>query len=172
MKKTKMAIFTKPIHVEKLVNYLNQNTDLDYVISTRKDEINAFDFEVGVSYCFPYIVDVHNFPEMPVSDKRMWYNYHPAPLPKYPGIQNYADAISDKVMEYGVTLHVMTEKVDAGEILAITKFPLASLAVNDNELGSIAHYYLFQLFKETIEALECKPASKNEFLGAMKEIIR
>ena len=145
----KYAIFTKPIHVEKIVNFLN-TTDIDYVISTRKEEIYGYDFDIGVSYCFPYIVDVH-YPE---KDRRKWFNYHPAPLPEYPGIRNYVDAISDKVVEYGVTLHVMTEQVDKGPIVKKMTFSLDSIPISTNELGNISHYKLFQLFKETIMELE------------------
>ena len=153
-----LAIFTKPIHVEKLVNFMNQYTDLNYLISTRKEELRAFDFEVGVSYCFPYIVDV-NYSK---SGKRIWYNYHPAPLPEYPGLDNYSLPIRDKIKEFGVSLHVMTERVDSGPILRVKKFPLESLPVNTNELGTISHYYLFQLFKETVATLQNKPKNKEE----------
>jgi len=44
----------------------------------------------------------------------------------------------------------MTIEFDAGEVLAVKKFRLESKSVNTDELGTITHYYLFQLFKETI----------------------
>lgn len=143
----KYGFFTKKIHVEKLVNYLNMHTDIDYIISTERGEVFAYDFDIGISYCFPYIVDVN----YPISDDRKWFNYHPAPLPEYPGLRNYADAIRDKVTEFGVTLHLMTNEVDKGKIIKIKRFKLDSVPVSTNELGCIAHYYLFQLFKETIK---------------------
>lgn len=152
----KYGIFTKQIHIEKLVNFLNTK-NIDYFVSTSRDEINL-DFDIGVSYCFPYIVDVN----YPMNSKRIWYNYHPAPLPEYPGRGSYVDAINDKVKEFGVTLHVMTNQVDKGDILKRRKFKLDSLPVNSNELGSITHYHLFQLFKETIEFLKNKPESAEE----------
>jgi len=162
-KRKKLGIFTKPIHVEKIVNYLNQNTDLDYVISTDKQELAGLDFDVGISYCFPYIVKVGSSPDSPI-----WYNYHPAPLPKYPGLSNYAAPVHDKVMEFGVTLHIMTNKVDEGPILEVDTFPLQSAPVNSNELGTISHYYLFQLFKKTINALSYAPKNKEEFDKALE----
>lgn len=143
----KYGIFTKPIHVEKIVNFLNQHTDLDYVISTDKQEIYAYEFDIGVSYCFPFKVDIKY-------GKRHWYNYHPGPLPEYPGLRNYVNAIADKKRHYGVALHEMTEEIDKGAIIKVFVFPLASLPVSTNELGNIAHYWLFQLFKETIEKLQ------------------
>ena len=87
------GIFTKSIHVEKIVNYLNQYTNIDYIISTRKDEIFSYDFDIGISYCFPYVVNI----DYPIEDKRIWFNYHPGPLPEHPGLNNYADAIKNKV---------------------------------------------------------------------------
>lgn len=146
---SKYGIFTKPIHVEMIVNFLNK-IKLDYIISTKREEINLFNFDIGVSYCFPYIVDV----DYPVRDSRKWFNYHPAPLPEYPGLNNYSFAIRDNIKKFGVTLHVMTHEVDKGEIIKKIMFPLISKPVNTDELGKITHYYLFQLFKETIEKLE------------------
>lgn len=146
------GIFTKPIHVEKLVNWLNRNTDIDYIISTSKEEINAYSFDIGVSYCFPKIVNVETNDRI-TGKKRYWFNYHPAPLPAYPGLGNYAIPIADQVKYFGATLHSMTNDVDKGEIVKVNRFTLKTPPVNTNELGCITHYHLFQLFKETIEHL-------------------
>lgn len=147
----KFAVFTKPRHVEKLTNFLTQFTNIDFVISTSKQELSAFDFDVGVSYCFPFIIRRKH---LDGRDGRVWFNYHPAPLPEYPGLDNYSIPIRDGVETFGVTLHVMTEKVDKGEILGAETFELSSVPVCSAELGDIAHYHLFQLFKRTITDLE------------------
>ena len=104
-------------------------------------------FDVGISYCFPRIINLSR------SDKP-WFNYHPAPLPEYKGLECYVQGIKDGVSEWGVTLHRMVQQVDSGRILAEKRFHLESLPVDINELGNIAHYYLFQLFKQTIDSLE------------------
>jgi methionyl-tRNA formyltransferase len=153
----KYGIFTKPIHVEKIVNFLNQYTKVNYIISSDKDEITAYNYDFGVSYCWPFKIDESEL------KKRIWYNYHPGLLPKYHGMQSYADAIQDEVEKYGVTLHRMTEEVDNGPILCIRKFNLHTLPVHTNELGCITHYYLFQLFKETIETLKFMPVDSEDF---------
>ena len=159
----KYGIFTKPIHVEKIVNYLNQYTDIDYIISTVKQEMYAYDFDIGVSYCWPWKIDIDYPYDLTMEktkngyreiNRRTWFNYHPSPLPKYSGFSCYADAINDGVKEYGVTLHRMTDVIDNGEIIEQKTFPLHTLPCNTNELGCITHYWLFQLFKETIETLE------------------
>jgi len=141
------GIFTKPIHVEKIVNFLNQHTNVDYIISTEKQEIDAYYYDVGISYCWPYKVKVGDKP---------WFNYHPAPLPEYPGLTNYAKPIADGVTSFGVTLHRMTDEIDKGPIIRRLDFPLLSPPTSTNELGTITHYYLYQLFKSTIRYLEAE----------------
>ena len=165
----KLGIFTKPIHVEKIVNFLNQKTKIKYVICTSKNEIDMYDFDIGISYCFPYIIDLKGRP---------WFNYHPAPL-KYPGFTNYSKPVKDKVREFGVALHQMTSEVDKGPIVKVRKFKLDSIPINSNELGSIVHYHLFQLFKETIATLETKVNSyfnivllDNEQREKIKEVLK
>jgi len=141
----RLCIFTKPNHLEKIVNFLNEETQLKYTITSDKQEIVnlAYSFDVGVSYCCPYIIRI---------DERPFYNYHPAPLPEYKGISIYADAIKNKAKEWGVTLHRMTEKIDEGEIIDEIRFKIKP-PHSTNEIGTIAHYYLFELFKGTINKL-------------------
>ena len=144
----KYGIFTKPIHVEKLVNFLNQHTIVDYIISTDKRELyNCYNFDIGISYSFDYIIDIDK------TSTELWYNYHPALLPFFRGNDVYSLAVSQQVKKWGVTLHRMTMEIDKGEIIKTKEFDLVSPPVSTNEIGSIAHYYLFQLFKETIEKL-------------------
>ena len=160
MKKPKYCIFTKPHHVEKLTNHLNTETNIDYIITSERYEIDAYDYDIGISYCYPWIIHVDKYPD------RVFYNYHPAPLPKYKGLHVYEQALKDKVEEWAVSLHIMTSEVDSGELLARHSFPLKSIPAHTNELGCIGHYYLFQLFKETIFALQHKPKNMNEFVQA------
>ncbi len=138
------CIFTKSHHVEKIVNFLN-TTDIKYFITSDKQEIKnfAFPFDIGISYCCPYILQL---------DERPFYNYHPAPLPKYKGVTIYADAIKNGERIWGVTVHRMTSAVDEGEIIEAIKFPIYA-PLSTNELGTAAHYYLFRLFRATIQGL-------------------
>lgn len=146
MRKLKYGIFTKPRCVEMLANFMNER-DLAFFISTSKYELDQKPIDLGVSYCFPHIIDLDRFTDIE------WYNYHPAPLPGYEGMGCYSKGIRDEVSEWGVTLHKMTNEVDRGPIIASRRFPLASTPIAVNEISNIAHYHLFQLFKETIEKL-------------------
>ena len=156
------GIFTKKQHVEKLVNFLNENTELHYIISTNKWEPLAYDFDIGISYCFPWIID-SRYDNNKLLESKDWYNYHPAPLPYYGGLKSYQKGITDRVKEWSVTLHRMIERVDEGTILATKCFKLDSVPINIQELGDISHYYLFQLFKETIEMLKHCPKTEKDF---------
>lgn len=52
-------------------------------------------------------------------------NFHPAP-PEYPGSGCINFALYDDVTEYGVTAHIINEKVDNGQILEVRRFPVNS----------------------------------------------
>jgi methionyl-tRNA formyltransferase len=147
-----IRVYTKERHVRKIENYLN-SLNLEHQIYTVKDNPKIEDFELGVSYCYPRKITEPIF-SMP---KKGFINYHPAPLPKYKGPTELEEAIKNKEVDWGVTVHKMDENYDTGQIIKIKKIPLHEPPTSDQELGSISHYFLFQLFKETIkEILEQK----------------
>lgn len=51
-------------------------------------------------------------------------NFHPGPLPRYGGSNGWVWAIINGETEYGVTYHFMNERVDAGDIVAMQRFPI------------------------------------------------
>lgn len=159
----KHGIFTKPQHVEKIVNFLNTSNfyrDNDYIISTNRWEPQSFDFEIGISYCFPWLIDL----DAPENKDRIWYNYHPSPLPEYSNWGHWARQIKDKHEVSGVSLHLIDKGIDTGPVLAVMYFPLRNPAVNTHELADINHYYLFQLFKESIWLLKYKPKTREKYI--------
>ena len=50
-------------------------------------------------------------------------NFHPA-SPDYPGIGCYNFALYDRATEYGAMCHHMEPEVDAGDIIAVRRFPV------------------------------------------------
>jgi methionyl-tRNA formyltransferase len=52
------------------------------------------------------------------------FNLHPGPLPSYAGLNTASWAIYRGATQFGVTLHRMTEKIDAGPIVDQTSFPI------------------------------------------------
>lgn len=51
-------------------------------------------------------------------------NIHPSLLPKYPGLDTHARAIASGDTEAGCTVHVVTETLDDGPILAQARVPV------------------------------------------------
>jgi methionyl-tRNA formyltransferase len=51
------------------------------------------------------------------------FNFHPGP-PSYPGWAPAHFALYEYAAEFGATMHVMVEKVDAGPIVAVETFPV------------------------------------------------
>lgn len=160
------GIFTKPQHVEKITNFLQsrpcQMCDKDFIVSTDRWEHQYFDFDIGISYCYPWLIDL----KRPENKNRVWYNYHPSPLPEYGNWGHWAKGLK-KIKEsgelrWGVSLALIDEGIDTGTELKTIWFPLQSVPVNTQELADITHYYLFQLFKETILYLKNRPTTKGQ----------
>lgn len=57
--------------------------------------------------------------------RRQAINYHDAPLPRYAGVHATAWALMQQEANHGITWHVMTEQVDAGDILKQSTFDVA-----------------------------------------------
>ena len=114
--------------------------------------INQFE-EVISKNKFDYLFSISNKKIIPISilnrAKRLAINYHNAPLPKYPGVYATTWAILNKEKEHGVSWHVITEKVDEGDILAQENFPIHS---NDTmlTLNTRCHEKALVLFKKLV----------------------
>ena len=79
------------------------------------------------------------------------YNFHPGP-PHYPGWVPSHFAIYDRATTFGATVHVMTERVDAGPIVAVTLFPVPANA-RTQDLEALAFGQLARLFWQIAKTL-------------------
>ena len=73
-------------------------------------------------------------------------NFHPGP-PEYPGSGCLNFALYDDAASYGVTAHIMNEKIDNGAIIECRRFPILS----DDRIESLlekSHHAMFDLFLE------------------------
>lgn len=141
-----IRIYTKERHISKISNFFKLK-NIKFEIYTEIDYSNIDSFDLGISYCYPKKI------KEPLLSKpgNGFINYHPGPLPKYKGPNEYQDAIKNKEVNWGVTVHKMTENFDDGEILKVKEIKLHEAPNSIKELGSISHYFLFELFKETID---------------------
>lgn len=161
------GIFTQKQHATKIVNFMNiTDADNEYIISTDQYGPETYDYDIGICYCFPHLINVDDAKHKHCT----YYNYHPAPLSNkclsYGDWGNYArgmyDLMTGTLSEWGVSLHVVTNKIDDGPILRVLKVPLRSVPIDISEIADISHYYLFQLFKNTILKLRSRPMTKQE----------
>ncbi|MGA7810161.1 formyltransferase family protein [Bradyrhizobium sp.] len=79
------------------------------------------------------------------------YNFHPGP-PQYPGWAPAHFALYEGATEFGTTLHVMADRVDAGPIIEATRFPIpADITVLG--LEGLAYAHMARLFWKFAKAL-------------------
>lgn len=75
--------------------------------------------DILLSYMSPWII-----PAKTLNHTRMWnINFHPGP-PEYPGTGCFNFAMHNAEKTYGVTAHLMNERVDTGKIIAVKRFRL------------------------------------------------
>lgn len=63
----------------------------------------------------PYFLEQFQYPIL---------NIHPSLLPKYPGLHTHQRALEAKDKEHGVTIHLVTDVLDGGPILAQESFEI------------------------------------------------
>lgn len=79
-------------------------------------------------------------------------NIHPSLLPAYPGADSIAQAFTDKVESSGVTLHLVDEGVDTGQV--IVQRPLARPpAITLEDWKQQFHQLEHQIYTEFLESL-------------------
>ena len=137
------------------LNYLKQlNCEVTSVFSnSRKDKIPDEIF----SWKGDYIISFFNYLILPpklFNRARYAINFHPA-SPEHPGSGVSSWAIYDDSLEYGVTAHLINEKVDNGEILLVKRFNILNTD-NANTLLARAKHYCMVLFYELIESILIK----------------
>ena len=79
-------------------------------------------------------------------------NFHPAP-PEYPGSGGINFALYENKKRFGITIHLMSEKVDSGDILDVLYFPILE-EDNVNTLLNKTHIELFKVTKEFINSIQ------------------
>lgn len=73
--------------------------------------------ENSVDYLFSVVNERILTTKILASPRRLAINYHDAPLPKYAGTHATSWALLNREKEHGVSWHIASEQVDAGDIL-------------------------------------------------------
>ncbi len=99
------------------------------------------------------IVNNHIIPPDVLTLPQRWpINYHDAPLPRYAGSQATSWALLNQETMHGISWHIMTGEIDAGDILK--QFPVA-ITPDDTALtlNAKCYYAAIQAFSELVEEL-------------------
>ncbi len=83
-------------------------------------------------------------------------NFHPGP-PDYPGWAPAHFALYERATEFGATVHVMVERVDAGPIIDVARFAVPG-DTSVLALEGMAYAHLAQLFWRMARSLATDPA--------------
>jgi len=103
-----------------------------------------------ISFLSPWIVP----PALLAAAQKAAINFHPG-SPRYPGSGCYNFALYEKAQTYGVTCHHMKEKVDTGDIIMTSYFPVSPReTVETLKLKSMTH--LLYLFEKTMYEIYTK----------------
>ncbi len=95
--------------------YINQKSDW---LATLQQQ--PFDYLFSIVNPFVLSSEVLSLP------KNCAINYHDAPLPKYAGVHATSWAIINQEQMHGVTWHIMSPQIDAGDILVQHMVPIAA----------------------------------------------
>ena len=141
-----IRVYTKTRHIKKIEKFLKMLNLENQIFTTNDENIPLSKFDLGISYCYPRKITE----PLLSTPKKGFVNFHPAPLPEYKGPTELKKAIQNNETCWGVTVHYMDENYDTGDIIIIKKIELHEPPISYEELGAVSHYFLFQLFKETI----------------------
>lgn len=85
-------------------------------------------------------------------DNSLCINLHVAKLPEYKGRSVYSHAIMNKEPYYYTTMHLMTEKIDAGDIIAERKVEIGG-HITAKQLHEMMRGVSFCMFMETLPSI-------------------
>ena len=148
---TKEIVFvsTKKDILYKRLHSLLSNFDIKWF--KQKDELFKHFQEIKSK---PILISYnHNiiFPKWLLDKIEVGYNVHAAP-PEYPGRDPHHFAIYDEVKEYGATLHLISEKVDNGPIILVSKFDCSNIHL-PQDLLKIADEHALNLIEKLISMI-------------------
>ena len=102
------------------VLYSNRRSRRDNQID---DEMKATIKNHDVDYIFSFLSPIVIPASFLEQVHMLAINFHPAP-PKWPGVGSPSYAIFHGDESFGVTAHIMEQKVDAGKIIDVLRFPI------------------------------------------------
>lgn len=107
-------------------------------------KLNDKKYDIIISYLSPWILSKKTLSKT----KLFNINFHPGP-PEYPGIGCYNFAIFNGASNYGVTAHIMEDKVDTGKIIKVKRFKI-NKKITVDELILKSYLAMFNLYNNIL----------------------
>lgn len=153
----KIVILTNPKYTGFVFG--NLAGDFEFILRDEKYDFSepfCEDYDIGISFMYQ-----HRVPKEQLA--KPWFNFHPAPLPKYKGRNLCYHAIMNGEKEFGASLHYMDENFDTGDIIEVLDFSIPEWATAEDLSGFAisASRQLFQLYFPRIIAGEEFPRTPN-----------
>ena len=101
------------------VNFPNATIVLGKRGEAMPQQFNSWEGDLIISYLSPWIIPQFLLEKAKVAS----INFHPG-SPAYPGIGCTNFALYNQEKEFGITCHHMLKKVDTGNIIAVSRFPI------------------------------------------------
>ncbi len=153
----------KDIYFLKFIKYLKrEKINFKYLFIDKKTKTH-FLCKILKKVKFDYLISYRN-PKLLTKEilnlaKRLNINFHPSP-PKYRGVGGFNLAIMNSDKEYGVTAHIMSEKLDSGTIIDFRKFKISKeIKLNEliNKTRNLQSIQILKLLKFlTVKNLDIK----------------
>jgi len=102
--------------------------------------------DVLISVLYPFIIEKEILNKAKIAS----VNLHQAPLPHYRGCNSVSHAIINGEKKYGITFHLMSEKLDSGDIIERKMFDINE-KITAYELYEKANKVCFDVFKRNIK---------------------
>lgn len=124
------------------VRYVVRRSRWDNHVDGNMEAAFAEGFDCLLNFLCPVILPKH----LLASVHGPAINFHPAP-PEWPGIGSPSLALYHEERVFGVTAHLMAEKVDAGDILKVMRFAISERDSCENLFARALDYTLILFYE-------------------------
>jgi methionyl-tRNA formyltransferase len=105
------------------------------------------DYDLGLAFLYG-----HRIPASELDGRKLWINFHSAPLPEFRGRNIAFHAIMQGATHFGATIHYMDASLDTGPLIEVQRFPIKPRHTA-GDLALRSHRLLLHLFRKHVPAL-------------------
>ena len=131
---------------------LGQGIEIAYVPAAAQDDFASKVEQLGIEFllvaCWPYLIE----PGLINSASKAALNLHPSLLPRYRGPDPLMQQLAMADFDFGVSLHLLSQRFDRGDIIAQARLPDSPEHTQRSMLEQLCAQRGVGLFIEAIES--------------------